>query len=158
PSRVTDAMTHWEAKTRIRFVPRTNESAYTTFTTGTGCSSTIGRWGTQQFVKLASNCGLVAIIHEIGHTVGLYHEQCRADRDSYVKILTQNIESKYLTDFNIVPNYEVGTYHYDSVMHYQSMTFSKNGSPTITMLDGGLILPNKTGLVQGDIDHVALIY
>lgn len=158
PSRITDAIAHWQANTPMRFVARTDETAYVTFTTGTGCWSNVGRQGVQQFVKLAVDCGFVSVVHEIGHVVGLYHEQCRTDRDDYVKILTGNIETSYLVDFQKQPDYAIGTYHYDSVMHYQSLAFSSDGQPTIVMLDGGLIPGNTTGLVPGDVEHVTLMY
>jgi hypothetical protein len=158
PSRITDAIAHWHAKTAIRLVPRTNEKAYVTFTTGTGCSSYIGRQGIQQFVRLGSDCTVVAIIHEIGHTVGLYHEQCRADRDQYVRILTDNVDPEKLKNFDKQVDYKVGTYDYDSVMHYWSYSFSRNGLPTMVMIDGGLIPGGQTGLAPSDIRDIALLY
>ena len=125
-TRITDAIAHWQSKTAIRFVARSSEAAYVTFTTGTGCSSHIGRQGAQQFIRLGADCPVVAVIHEIGHTVGLFHEHARADRDQYVKILTENISSKHLYDFDKQIDYTVGSYHYDSVMHYWSYSFSRN--------------------------------
>jgi hypothetical protein len=157
-SRVTDAIAHWQANTPMRFVARTDETAYVTFTTGTGCWSNVGRQGVQQFVKLADDCAFVNVVHEIGHVVGLYHEQCRADRDDYVTILTANIQTSYLHDFDKQPDYAIGAYHYDSVMHYQSLAFSNDGKPTMLMIDGGLIPGNTTGLVPGDVEHVELMY
>ena len=57
------------------------------------------------------------IVHEIGHTLGLWHEQQRSDRDDTITVLWDNLGSyvgqfyKYRTE-NYVP-YDVG-----SVMHY----------------------------------------
>lgn len=31
------------------------------------------------------------LLHELGHTIGLYHEHMRPDRDEYVEIFTANI-------------------------------------------------------------------
>src|SRR4051812_46966863 len=42
---VTDAIAHWESRTRFRFVVRTTEADYVTFRPGPGCSSAVGRRG-----------------------------------------------------------------------------------------------------------------
>ena len=43
-------------------------------------------------VSLASGCwDKGTVIHEVLHSLGFWHEQSRPDRDSYVRILTQNI-------------------------------------------------------------------
>ena len=52
-ARVTDAIAHWEANTGYRFVARTTEADFVTFRPGSGCSSSVGRRGGQQFVNLA---------------------------------------------------------------------------------------------------------
>ena len=97
--RVTDAIAHWQANTLIKFVKHTNQSNYVTFRTGTGCSSSVGKVGGQQFVNLASGCSTGNTIHEIGHTVGLWHEQTRKDRDTYVTVNFANITAGYEGNF-----------------------------------------------------------
>ena len=72
-------------------------------------------------------------IHEIGHTVGLWHEQSRSDRDQFVKINYQNIVPgmEFNFDQQISDGDDRGHYDYDSIMHYPTWAFSKNNQPTI---------------------------
>lgn len=58
------------------------------------CSSNVGRTARgEQKVNLHQYCWFKGIvIHEIAHAIGFFHEQSRSDRDSYVKILYENIE------------------------------------------------------------------
>ena len=62
------------------------------------------------------------IIHEMGHAIGFQHEQTRSDRDSFVYIQTQNIQSGVAYNFmrytpSQISSYGV-PYDYTSVMHY----------------------------------------
>ncbi|MBN8826799.1 MULTISPECIES: M12 family metallopeptidase [unclassified Spirosoma] len=164
PSRVLDAIAHWEANTPIRFVERTTQRGYVLFQTGSGCSANVGYVGSVQYVNLASACTTGNTIHEIGHTIGLWHEHSRADRDTYVNINTSNIITGYETDFQTYV--QRGTDGFDSeggldfgsVMMYGSYDFSKNGLPTITKKDGSTFTSQRNGLSQTDIQTVNLMY
>jgi astacin (peptidase family M12A) len=158
-NRVTDAIAHWEANTNYQFVLRTAANAaqfpdWVTYTSGSGCSSSVGRQGGQQFVNLGSGCTTGNAIHETGHVVGLWHEQSRADRDSFVTIHWDKIQAgmEHNFDQHITDGDDVGAYDYGSIMHYPRNAFSVDGSDTITPTNPPTAqIGQRTGLSAGDI-------
>lgn len=160
PERVTSAIAHWEAKTKLRFRKRVPSDANSVFfRAGNGCSSSVGMRGGEQFVTLGASCTTGNVIHEIGHAIGLWHEQSREDRDHFISIKFVNIEADALHNFNqhISDGDDLGAYDYGSIMHYPRNAFSKNGKPTIVTPHGQAI-GQRTGLSPRDIAAVALLY
>ena len=162
--RVIDAIAHWRAHTSLTFTERTAANAhlypdYVTFRIGPGCSSSVGCQRGEQFVKLAAGCTMGNVIHEIGHAVGLFHEQSRADRDDHIEIRYQNVDPIYRHNFNqhIRDGQDIGAYDFESIMHYPGNAFSVNGQPTIIPKDDAPI-GQREKLSAGDIATIEALY
>ena len=134
PERVHQAIQHWNSKTVIQLVPRTNHHNYINFVRSGGCSSWLGMKGGKQDINLGDNCSVGNTIHEIGHALGLFHEQSAPNRDQHIEIRWENIEEHAKHNFEKATWQEAGVfgpYDYGSIMHYGKFAFSKNNQPTI---------------------------
>jgi len=161
---IAKAMKNYHDKTCIRFRPRTSEQAYIHIMKGSGCSSSVGKTGSQQSVSLGNGCVYTGIVmHELMHAAGFWHEQSRADRDSHIRINWQNIikgmEYNFLKyDLNKIDHLDAA-YDTCSVMHYGAYAFSKGRQPTIqTIKPGKCSLGQREGFSDIDIKKLNTLY
>jgi len=165
PARVQRAIDHWHARTSIRFVPRKTETDWLRIRpTAGGCASQVGRQGGMQDLILMDGCTTGNVIHELGHTVGLWHEQCRIDRDQWVKIDVDNAKpgTEHNFEQRLLETVDLSNYDYGSIMHYPPDAFAVTAnSVTITPLKplpAGVVMGQREALSPGDIAAVEALY
>lgn len=102
------------------------------------------------------------VVHELGHVLGLVHEQNRMDRDAFIRVEWDNILGS-LAQFNYWPDplsRAYGSYDFDSIMQYSACGASVCGADcvrtdpsckTMTVLP-----PNETFQTQlGQREHLS---
>jgi hypothetical protein len=165
--RILDAMDHVEENTNVRFVLRNGESAYVQFKSlDSDCSAEVGYKGRKQDIALSTRCGRGAIIHELAHAMGVWHEQGRCDRDDYIDIVWDNIRDGKEHNFNkhCSNGVDVGDYDFDSIMHYGPRAFGKIDPDTGLRLEtiqaktDGVSFGMRGTLSDGDIEGINWLY
>lgn len=140
--RILAAMEGWTRTAPLRFVPRTTQTGFLAVTRdelsgpeASPCFASLGhRLGTMARLNLGTNgCqGIATMYHELGHTLGYYHEHQRADRDSYITLDLGNVDPNARGAFSRHTFPTFGPYDFGSIMHYWAKAFALDVSrPTI---------------------------
>lgn len=113
-------------ETCIRFVPYNGENdTFIEFIKAQGCGSQVGYRPNQDLplqVAYSNYClGIPgAIQHELLHVTGLFHEQCRPDRDEHIKVIWENVEPReyhHISDSSIVIVEQSKSFRIPSELH-----------------------------------------
>ena len=133
-----NALLDWEAIANVDFVRHSSEANFVLVKNSNRNRSNVGNLNTgAQDLQIRNWSSNHTIVHELGHTLGMKHEQSRTDRETYVTINTLSIDPEFIGNFNIVwnsdayPIGEHGVYDFGSIMHYWRAYFSIDGQDTI---------------------------
>ncbi|KAJ6641051.1 Zinc metalloproteinase nas-4 [Pseudolycoriella hygida] len=159
-----------EQVTCVKFLKRTNEDFYVNLTANSGCSSQVGyqgrlQNGPQRLNLSKSGCfSLGTIVHEFLHALGFYHMQSASNRDDFVTIKWENIQTGKEHNFekygaNVITDFGI-SYDYLSVMHYSAYAFSSNKEATIEPQDLAYknLIGQRNGLSEKDIAKINIMY
>jgi hypothetical protein len=140
---------------------------------GNTCWAYVGMSSQSQVNLGGPGCQIPGIaLHELGHALGLIHQQSRANRDTYVTINWNNIKEAAVDNFKKIVSGSIfdnvvasKPYDYSSIMHYSVCEFSTTrfSSPCGRTLDpsdqtAAGTMGQREYLSQSDIDTINQMY
>ena len=110
---------------------------------------------------IGDGCQGGVTLHELGHVLGLWHEQQRGDRDDYVTIYPERIQPETLFNFVKITlrGIKIGAYDYGSIMHYPRSAFPiVSGDTTIEPKDPSIAIGQRFALSVRDAEALNFMY
>jgi hypothetical protein len=164
---INEAVDEIELNTNVRFYNSQNDpkyyepghieypNVYIAYSNGDNeGSGSFGLVGGEQYVRVPADFAdrskytdeevVAFLMHAFCNAAGMFNEQQRKDRDSYVTIYLNNVKDGCKFQFTKQDkNYTMlGNFDYNSITLASSKAYTKNGSNTITKTGGGLIAYN----------------
>ena len=179
---ITTAMADIESKTCLQFQFLVNPASSTyqnnkklrVVTSTNLCSSFIGASYVNQDLFLsaaaANDCGVnsLAVEHELLHSIGLFHENQRADAESFLTFDFNNLdptmtEADKNADYGIIPaeNHLTygSTYDFGSLMQIPSTHLAQDGTNIfIKTSDSSVVTTTATGISDEDAWQINNLY
>ncbi len=97
----------------------------------------------------STDCTVGTILHEMGHIVGLWHEQSRTDRTTYVNVQYGNVIKGSWGNFEYLADNSqrlTNFYDYASLMEYPSFSFTSSGNSVIETIPAGMPVNSSEGV------------
>jgi hypothetical protein len=164
PLEIIEAINEYNDQTTTQWIPRTNQTDYVDFKyvdlPGLDEAEVGDHHDGEQYVALNNADLTYIVLHEMGHALGLLHEQSRLDASQYILINYQNLfpgDAAVWQPDSPSEVKDVGPYDYSSIMEYNGYIGSANGLPVATELNG-TPLPLNTTLSAEDISTLDSLY